>query len=420
MANDFSKEISVAFEELVTGFNDALVLSKAVKVNQTDDMKMVRANDTIWRPQPYIMPVYDGTDATDKFKNVTQLSVPATIGFPKFTPWAMSARELSDALQEKRLGDAAKQALSSAINVAVMNTVANQATLVVKRTAAATGFDDIAQCEGIMNRIGVPGAGRHIALSTKDYNGMANNLATRASDNSRDATAYSKALISTDIASFTALKLDYANRIAAKAHTGLTIDTRASASNYYVPKGISVSATGEMSNVDNRYQTITPSATTSVVAGDCITIDGVYEVHHITKQSTGELKTFRVISVGSSTMVISPPIISAQGGSLAEIQYQNCSVTTSATAAITGLNTVAANINPFWVKDAVELLPARYSVPMNAGAKVMRATTDNGIEISMESFYDINTKQTLFRADVLFGVALLAPEQAGLMLFSQT
>lgn len=420
MSNSFSKEEIVAFEELVEGFHDQLVLSKAVNIYNTDSTQMARANDTIWRPMPYIAQSFSGTDQTGNFKDYTQLSVPATLGYSKSVPWAMTALELRDALQEGRLGMAAKQKLASDINIAVMNVAANQGTLVVKRTAAASGFDDVAQAEGIMNRIGVPSWDRYLALSTKDYNGMASNLASRASDNSRDATAYSKALISSDIASFTALKLDYANRIAAKAHTGLTIDTRASASNYYVPKATSTATTGEVSNVDNRYQTITPSAVTDVAAGDCFTIDGVYEVHHITKASTGELKTFRVISVGASTLVISPPIISGQGSSDAELQYQNCSVTTSATAAITGLNTVAANINPFWQKDSIELLPGRYAVPADAGPAVKRATTEQGIEVVMQKFYDINTMQTKFRVDCMFGVALKQPEHAGLMLFSQT
>jgi hypothetical protein len=47
-------------------------------------------------------------------------------------------------------------------------------------------------------------------------------------------------------------------------------------------------------------------------------------VHHINKNDTGQLKTFRVIAVPSSTtLVISPPIISNQGASDVEANYQN-------------------------------------------------------------------------------------------------
>jgi hypothetical protein len=119
-------------------------------------------------------------------------------------------------------------------------------------------------------------------------------------------------------------------------------------------------------------------------------------------------------------MTISPPIISNQGGSDAEARYQNCEVTASATAAIVFLNTVTANVNPFWHKDAIELLPARYQVPTDGGPAVMRATTDQGIEVTMTKFLDINTLKTKFRWDIFFGVCMKQPEMGGIMLFSQT
>ena len=75
----------------------------------------------------------------------------------------MNALELRDALQEDRLGAAAKNKLASDINVAIMDVAAAQGTLVVKRTAAATGYDDVAQCDAIMNEQGVPDYDRHLA-----------------------------------------------------------------------------------------------------------------------------------------------------------------------------------------------------------------------------------------------------------------
>lgn len=420
MANSFSKEERVAFENVLEGFNDLEVMARNVKKYNTDSTTMARTGDTIWRPMPYIAQSFSGTDQTGNFKPATQLSVPARLGYQKSAPFAMSATELRDALQEGRLGEAGKQKLASDINVACMAVAATQGTLFVKRTAAATGFDDVAQCDTIMNRIGVPAWDRHIALSSGDYNGMANNLATRGTMTGKPTTAYERALIGENIAGFVAHKLDYANRLAAKTHTGLTISTLVGAGNYYVPMATSTASSGESGNVDNRYQTVTPSATTNVAVGDAITIDGVYEVHHITKESTGELKTFRVISVGASTMVISPPIISAQGGSDAELQYQNCTVTPSASAGITGLNTVAKAVNPFWQYDAIELMPGRYAVPSDAGAAVMRGTTDSGIELVMQKQYDINTMTTFFRFDTQFGVTMTQPEHCGIMMFSQT
>lgn len=425
MANSFSKEERVAFENILEGFQDALVLSKNVGIYTTDQVMMERTNDTIWRPMPYIgtsINAAPGTDISALYSDYVQLAVPSSISYSKAVPFTLNALELRDALQEDRLGAAAKNKLASDINVAIMDVAAAQGTLVVKRTAAATGYDDVAQCDAIMNEQGVPDYDRHLALSSRDYNGMANDLskASRSFGNEKSDSAYERSRVGM-VAGFDTLKLDYANRLTAATGGGsLTIDTRDAATNYLVPAATQA-VTGGTTNVDNRTQSVTISSTSGVAAGDAFTIAGVEACHHITKQSTGQLKTFRVISVtNGTTMVISPGIISNQVASDAAAQYQNCIVTGAAAAAITFLNTVTTSVNPFWQRDSLELLPGRYSVPADAGAAVLRGTTDNGIELVMQKFYDINTMTTKYRCDTLFGVVNKQPEMSGIMLFSQT
>jgi hypothetical protein len=138
--NAFSKEERVAFEQIMEGFEDALVLSNNVSRYNTDSTMMERTDNVIWRPQPYIAQTFDGTDQTANFQDFTQLAVPATLGFSKSAPWIMTALQLRDALQEGRLGDAAKQKLASDINVAIMNVAALQGSIFIKRTAAASGL----------------------------------------------------------------------------------------------------------------------------------------------------------------------------------------------------------------------------------------------------------------------------------------
>ena len=420
MANAFSKEERVAFEDLLAGFQDALVLSRNVSIYNTDQTMMERTNNVIWRPMPYIAVSYNGTDMTGNFDDYTQLTVPATIGYQKSVPWIMSATELRDALQEGRLGDAAKQKLASDINVAVLTVAGQQGTLAIKR-AAATGFDDVALVEAVMNETGVPMDSRYLALSTRDYNGMASDLAknTRSFGNDISDSALRRAFVG-QVASFETYKLDYAQRKAAAAGAGIQINTTAAGGNYYTPKATSTSATGETSNVDNRFQTVTVNSTTSIAVGDSFTIANVNAVHMITKEDTGQPKTFRVIAVPSATtLVISPPLIPAQAGVDSTAQYQNCRITsTSATAAITFLNTTASYLNCFWHKDAIELLPGRYAVPTDAGAAVMRASTDQGIELVMTKQYDINNMKTKYRLDCLFGVVCKQPEMAGVLMFN--
>jgi hypothetical protein len=189
----------------------------------------------------------------------------------------------------------------------------------------------------------------------------------------------------------------------------------------FVPRATTSSTAGVL-NVDNRYQQVTVSTTTGVVAGDAFTIPGIEAVHQITKVPTGQPKTFRVISVDSgTTMTISPPMIGANSSPTdAELQYKNIQVvSTSATATINWLNDNACNVNPFWQRDAIELLPGRYSVPTDGGAAILRASTDQGVELVMQKFYDIDTMTTKYRLDTLFGVVCKNPEMAGVLIFGQ-
>jgi len=396
MPNSFNKEERVAFENLLEGFNDALVLSRNVSIYNTDQTMMERTNNVIWRPQPYIATSIStagvGTNITGVggYSSYTQLAVPASINQTRTVAFELNAQELRDALQEQRLGNSAKQKLASDINVSVLNIAAQQGTLVVKRTTAAgasSGFDDVAQCEAIFNEQGIMDGDRYLALNTRDYNGLANDLAkaSRSFGNQKSDKAYERAYVGM-VASFDIYKLDYAVRVGAAAGSGITINTTDVGAQYYIPKAISTSpTTSERLNVDNRFQTVTVSSTTGVAAGDAFTIAGINAVHHITKGDTGQLKTFRVISVTNSTqMVISPPLITNQVANAASAQNQNCVANTkSATAAIVFLNTAAAPVNCFWHKDAIEILPGRYSLPDNAGVAVMRGSTDQGLELVM-------------------------------------
>jgi hypothetical protein len=436
MANSFNKEERVAFENLLEGFNDALVLSRNVSIYNTDQTMMERTNNVIWRPQPYIATSIKnagvGTDITTVggYSSYTQLAVPSYINQTRTVAFELNAQELRDALQEQRLGDSAKQKLASDINVSVLNNAANQGTLVVKRAAAAgatSGFDDVAQCEAIFNEQGIMDGDRYLALNTRDYNGLANDLAkaSRSFGNQKSDKAYERAYVGM-VASFDIYKLDYAVRLAAGSATA-TINTTIGGGNSYIPKAISTSpTTSERLNVDNRYQSLTVAVSAgALAAGDAFTIAGINAVHHITKGDTGQPKTFRVISAsapagGTQAIVISPPIISNQVANPASEQNQNCVIVTAASnAAITLLNAVAAPVNCFWHKDAIEILPGRYSLPDNAGVAVMRGSTDQGLELVMTKRFDQNTLTTKYRVDTFYGVVNKQPEMSGIILFNQ-
>src|ERR1700757_650130 len=220
------------FDNLLEGFDDALVVSRMAKVTKTDQTTMERTGDNIWFPQPYIMTSYSGNDASSNFKDVTQLSVPASINSQKHVPWVLTARQLRDALQEGRLTDGAKQKLAADINIDVMNVASNYGSVVVKRTVAATGFDDVAQADAFFTEQGIPRDQRVMALSPRDYNNMASGLAKPQTSGLADTkTAYEKAYVG-DVAGFETYKMDYAQRLnLAVPGAGVTI-TNTLALNY--------------------------------------------------------------------------------------------------------------------------------------------------------------------------------------------
>jgi hypothetical protein len=425
MANAFSKEERVMFDEVIEGFDDQLVIAREVeRYTPAGAMAMERSSDRIWRPQPYIPAVYNGFDQSANFGDITGLAVPVTVSNVKSSNGKMSPTDLRDPQQLERYGRGAKVTLSSAVNMSVFTAAANLGTLVVPRTTAASGYDDLAAAGAMMTEQGVPMADRKIFYSSRDYLTMAGNIAKpQTSDSPLARTAYERAYVKT-VGNFDVFENDQIIRLTAAAGTGVTIENTKPL--YYTPVSHTTDADGNTTNVDNRFQTIDITVTGGTVkVGDAFTLSGVNAVHHISKQDTGVLKTFRIVEIvsgagGTGTVKISPPIISATGGTKAEQEYKNVTAAPADGAALTFLNIDAANVNPFFVKGAIELIPGTFVVDSQDGWETMRATTPLGISISYTRQGNINDLSVKFRWDIRYGVAVLQPEMAGIQLFSQT
>lgn len=426
MANSFSKQETVAFDTMLEGFEDALVISKAFGKYTIDGTLAERSGNTIWRPQPYIAQSFTGLDQSSNFaRNYTQLSVPTTLSYSHSVPLTLSATELRDQLQEGRLGKAAAQRLASDINVDCSNLAATQGTIVVKRTTAAAGFDDVAAIDTVMNEQGVSMSDRKAFYSSTDYNSMASNLANRnAAIAGKTLTAYEKAFVG-DVAGFDTYKLDYAYRLTAAA--GVTVTITNTNPLFYTPTATTLDAGGLVYvNKDNRYQVISIAVTSGTVkVGDAFTLAGVNAAHHITKGDTGRAKTFRITAIntgagGTGTVTISPPIISGAGGTDPELQYRNVITAPTNGAALTFLNTVSAPVNPFWQDSCFEIMPGKYVPAQDSGMAIMSGTTDSGITVTMARQGAIGDLSTKYRWDVFYGLVLLQPEMAGIELFNQT
>ena len=413
------------FDNMIEGFDDALVIAKAAEIDNSlnSGESAERSGDRIWLPMPLISTSFDGFDQTANFGDSTELSVPASIGFHKSVPIKLTAKNLRN---ERFLANKAKSAkikLASDINLALFNTVALQGSIFVKRTVAATGFDDVSLADAALTEQGVPMGDRYYFASPRIANLMAGNLAARQTFSGEVQDAYARARLGVDIAGFDVYKNDQSIRLTAAAATGVTVN---GAGQNYVPKATSTAATGEIANVDNRYSNLAVTVTGGTAkVGDAFTIAGVNSVHGITKQDTGQLQTFRIIAIvsgggGTGTWTIAPALISAAGGTRPELEYKNVTATPAGGAAITFLNTVSADMNPFFKRDALVLLPGSFSVDPDDGWQVMKATTDLGVAITYARQGEINDLSVKARWDVDFGTSFLNPQFGGIEMFNQT
>ena len=191
--------------------------------------------------------------------------------------------------------------------------------------------------------------------------------------------------------------------ITGSAVTGLTLASEAS----FTPSAM----TSDLPT-DNRRMTVTVSAAT-LANGDVFTIAGVDSVHMISKQSTGDRQTFRVVSGGGTTTPIITPAIIFSG------PYQNVTAKGANGAAITILNTTTNGANIGWVDGACELLLGKLAFPKNEGAQVMNATTKNGVELIMSYEFDHLKGVTTARFTTLYGTTVLQPEMCFLALPNQ-
>lgn len=421
MPTKFTVEERVMFDDVVAGFDDMLVIGRAVDIyNPGLELEaQERTLDKFWIPAPLISASFDGFDQTANFMDASELSVPVSIGYHKAVPLKLSSKNLRNTTYLRNKGVSAKQKLGSDINLALYNTVALQGSLFVKRTSAPTGYDDIALADAAMTEVGVPVTDRLYFAAPRVANSMAGDLAKRQTFSGEAQNAYERAAIGIDIAGFDVFKNDQTVRLAAATGGAVTVS---GANQYWVPTAFSTAATGEISNVDNRGQNLVVAGGTyaNIKVGDAFTLAGVNSVHMITKQDTGQLQTFRVVGKPSAGVItIYPAIISNQGGSASEKEYQNVTATPAAATPLVWLNTAAAELNPFFHKSALLLVPGSYVVDPEDGWNVMRARTELGISITYARQGEINDLSVKARWDVDFGASLTNPQMAGVEMFNQ-
>jgi hypothetical protein len=425
MANAFSKEEIVFFEQVLAGFDPNNITARQVDKFMPPSTAFERSALTVHRPVPYITLGTEGlTLAGSAFADRTQLTVPSTLnantGSPsdiKNIPFKMNAVELNDPLQRDRIAQAAVQQLSAIVDSTVATQVAKRGSLFIKNGAAITTYNHVAQCEEQMSIRDVPiMEARTLIMNPSDYNSVAGGLANRdAPPTGVSLTAFERSMIPT-VATFDSFK---ANFMPTQALTTAASYLVNGANQDHDPAAVD----GNGNNVDNRTQSlIIDGGTGDIEEGDAFTIAGVFAVSQVHKNVTSQLQTFRVTSTasaaGAQTITITPAIVvsGGGGGAQANIDYANCSAIPANDAALTFLNITAAQpSNIFFMNRAVEIVHGSLATMDldGAGVSTMSMSTDSGIEILFAKGAEVRGLTTEYRLTMWMSANVLIPEMCG-------
>lgn len=417
MANDFSSNVDIFFDEVVMGFDAMNVSSKNVSLFKPEAGRLQQGGQTFYRPVQLMKEGTDGRDLTSANKDILELTVPATLtdSHLRNIPVSLVGSDLNSPHIRKQIVEMTQRKLSNRVDVLVANEIAEKGSLLVRNTGLIDTYEEAAVAEALMLEQQAAGMNteRVMLIHPRMALNLAGNLASRGTMTGAPMDAYTRSMLP-PIAGFDTFRVDYAKSLTGSAGTGYLINGASQA----------ITPAAEASGLprDNRSQSLIVDTGSGAAVGDVFTIAGVTAIGAINKQTTGQLRTFRILAINGATWTIAPSIIPFSGGSEFQQAYANVVSGPADNAAITILNTVTTPVSVFYAKDAVEIIHSDYNTEdfSATGKKVRKATTDAGIQIVMLTDSNIDTLTATYRMFVWCNALVLDYARAGIMLQSQT
>ena len=412
MANALTKDLEIMFDNMVQGFDAACVLSSQVARFSPDQTSMQRAGDVVYRPMDYHMETTSGLDVSGATPvDLVQRMVPAVYKAPENIVYTLDAKEMRDSYHMEKAGAAAGKRLAAKIDSDLASVVTLRAANVVTQSGV---FDQdfAATAKRVLRAKGLPmGVDIKTVLSLLDAQKISASLAGRSMYQGQTAQSFENGEIPGRLAGMMAYEADVMPNLAAKG-TVTSITAGAALSSTVT------AMTGDLPT-DNRQATLTLSGANlaNVKNGDVFTVANsgttINSVHQITKDSTGEAQTFRVISGGGTSSIVIYPAPVASG------PYQNVTAGIASGATLTFINNNVKAGTIGFAEGAVELMTGRLAFPTDQGAKVVSTTSKNGVPLIFSYSFNHLTGKTTVRVTSLYATTVLQPEMCFLALASQ-
>ena len=394
---------SVIAKEALFQLENNLVMGNLVHRDYRKEF--VKVGETVSIRKPVRFSVTDGATRTNQ--DVEEGSTNITIDKRKHVSWNFSTQDLTLSIEEYsyRYITPAMISLANQSDRDCLDLYKQIWNWVGTPGNTINSFADLALGPQRLDEMAVPMDQRYAVMGPADSWGMIGNLTgLTLSDAKRSpqAEAYRLAELGR-VANLDTYQDQNVRRHTVGAHAGTPLVTTAQSTTY-----ATVLTSYQMSLLTDGWD-----ASINLVEGDVFTIDTVFAVNPVSKDTLDFLQDFVVradvttnaTTTSDTTLTISPPIITTG-------PYQTVSVAApnNATIVYKGTLSTAYPQNMVFHKNAFALVTVPLEMPDSVQWKARQ--THKGLSVRLVKDYDIDNDVEIIRADILYGVKAIYPELA--------
>lgn len=428
MALNEGQMVAYAIDEVINTVSNMTPMAQKANKYTPPANEMQRSGNTIWMPVEQEAPTVEGWDLTGEESDILELSVSVNMGDPDNDFFQLRADDLRDETSYRRRIQASAKKLANNVESKIAKTATEMGSLVVASaseigTTTGDGWGFVADAEEFMfSRELDRSMGLSYFFNPTDYKKAGYDLVNRDMFGRIPEAAYKDGTIQRQVAGFDdVMRSPKMPSLVASTATGLTV----SGAQTFKPEAYTLDNDGNKVNVDNRYATVTLSATTGLKRGDKISFAGVKYLSQMAKNVLTQDATFTIVNVVDGThAVISPKPVALDDTALtkAELAYANVNTSLADTTAVNILNIATKQSNVFWADDAIRLVSQ--PIPVNhelfAGMKTKSfSIPDVGLNGIFATQGDITTLSGKCRIALWYSVNATRPEAIGVGLSGQ-